>query len=1328
MIKSNRVCFVVCASVLILLAQFSVVFINPLSVEAAGEIEISTWEDLANMSSDLDGDYILMNDLGPLDAGYDTYASSSANGGTGWDPIGADGSTPFTGSFDGQGFTISGININSNTYNNGLFGYVIGGTIRDVTLADFNITLSESISYAGFLAGQIEGAEISGFNASGTITGQASYVGGIAGTIIDMTDEVMTRVSDSGTEVTIDVEGTYVGGISGSVSGSEIEITNVNSIGSISADAYAGGLFGNFDDAMVRNSYSSAEVTIANNMGGGLIGYIDRGLVYSSYSLGDVTGNYDVGGLIGRSWYGIIADTYAYGAVSHDPVWFSDVGALIGEADMGALYSITSSAWNADANPEMPGIDDGQDGLGVTGLTEEEFNNAASFESKGWDFDNIWHISSGPYPVLRTNALYFEGEGNEGSPYMIETCNQLQNVRIFPSNDFKLANDIDCSDSENWNDGIGFLGIAYPYEGHKFSGTFDGDNHTISGLFMNSEFSDYTGLFRYIDAGAEVRDLTITDAYIHGDDFVGVLAGGLSGVAENITAQGVVEGDYTVGGLVGVHANEYGLNNSSPLVYTWDGDSYEYVADVGEMIARGTDGEDYAVIDEDKIAPKDDVYSIKISQEYNEIVYYDKLSLMEFEHEPGYTVVEPMLRSAGRDTLTTVSDTPTHPLLSCVDMYGNNCLDDLKAYDDKWSYRDDSEVNEWILDFGDLSNAERIQLVVRAARNYEATPDYDHRTISVMGPDGEWVQIYGRKELGSDGTPRLRTIDLTGKFLTDDYRIKFGFDRLRANMFAVDTTPEQSFTAREIQPSKAELSFRGYTTIDSTYFNDHKYDEYSAVPPVQFANQIGNFTKYGDVLPLLLNAEDHMVIMRHGDHMDLEFPYTDPTPGKEVSYILFNDVVYKHASEKMGYTVNPLPYQGMKSYPDYNYPMTPQNEEYLRTWNTRVYSGPIPGGSTIISSSADVDVKANYLVGGLVGRNEKLITDSSATGYVGGVYSNIGGLVGYSDGNSEIIRSYSNNELSEDSGFMTVGQAGVEGDCSVGGLAGSILGGSNVVNSYTHSNVYSSGDCAAASFAGEASQYAAIINSYSSGQLLYNGSPLTYKGGFLGISMNLGITNSFWNTDANPELVSCGQEIDVNCDTENAVVGKTLSELRDRNTYTTALGEGSWDFDTVWGINSINNNSLPFLQTQNFESEDPEPEPAPEPERRRRSSSVRSRVSNLKESGQVEKAEDLKKQYPGIFNNESNNTSSTQTNTSNTVTTVRDLEIGMTGEDVKQLQNILITLNYSIPAGATGYFGTQTQSALIRYQKENAIVPAIGYFGPLTRAQMKSSGISGVWW
>jgi hypothetical protein len=72
----------------------------------------------------------------------------------------------------------------------------------------------------------------------------------------------------------------------------------------------------------------------------------------------------------------------------------------------------------------------------------------------------------------------------------------------------------------------------------------------------------------------------------------------------------------------------------------------------------------------------------------------------------------------------------------------------------------------------------------------------------------------------------------------------------------------------------------------------------------------------------------------------------------------------------------------------------------------------------------------------------------------------------------------------------------------------------------------------------------------------------------------------------------------------------------------------------------------------------------------------------------------------------------------------RDLTIGSTGADVIELQTWLETKGLlMIPAGVSkGYFGTLTQMALAKYQASVGIVPAVGYFGPITRAKIAMGG------
>jgi peptidoglycan hydrolase-like protein with peptidoglycan-binding domain len=67
-----------------------------------------------------------------------------------------------------------------------------------------------------------------------------------------------------------------------------------------------------------------------------------------------------------------------------------------------------------------------------------------------------------------------------------------------------------------------------------------------------------------------------------------------------------------------------------------------------------------------------------------------------------------------------------------------------------------------------------------------------------------------------------------------------------------------------------------------------------------------------------------------------------------------------------------------------------------------------------------------------------------------------------------------------------------------------------------------------------------------------------------------------------------------------------------------------------------------------------------------------------------------------------------------------NLTIGSRGADVSTLQTLLISLRYSIPEGATGYFGQSTKAAVVSYQAANGIPVSAGYVGPATRASLNT--------
>jgi hypothetical protein len=220
------------------------------SVTANFALAISVWDwyDLDAISDNLDGNYILMNDLDSTSAGYKELAGPAANGGLGWEPIGYY-TAGFTGTFDGLGYEIRDLSINHTTsYRVGLFYSVnVGGVIRNVGVVNATVS-SGGYGYVGALAG-INGGTISNSYAAGTVSGTYA-VGGLVG------DNPGT-VSDSYSTGNV-VGYSQIGGLIGQSCGT---VSNSYSVGSVTGVAYVGGLVGVSCFHTVTNSFWDTETS-----------------------------------------------------------------------------------------------------------------------------------------------------------------------------------------------------------------------------------------------------------------------------------------------------------------------------------------------------------------------------------------------------------------------------------------------------------------------------------------------------------------------------------------------------------------------------------------------------------------------------------------------------------------------------------------------------------------------------------------------------------------------------------------------------------------------------------------------------------------------------------------------------------------------------------------------------------------------------------------------------------------------------------------------------------------------------------------------------------
>lgn len=335
--------------------------------------EISNAEELQNMKNDLDGDYVLVDDI-------------DASGIENFEPIGGGtGRKAFTGTFEGNGHTISNLTIDRpGTRDVGLFGRAEGGTVKNVSLEDVDVTGGD---YVGGLVGWNWGGHVTNSYVTGEVSG-GIVVGGLIG-MSKVGHESSSRIHSSGANVT--VTGDVSGGLIGYMGGHRV--TNSYSTGYVTGNASAGGLIGHNSGASVTNSYATGEVSGYENAGG-LVG-TNTNTVLESYATGNVTGHENVGGLVGEvaEDYSDVSQSYAVGKVKGNV----SVGGLVGRVSGGEIErsyatgevtgnenvrglvgwnsgKVSDSYWDVNTTGQ-------NESVGGTGLTTEEMMGDAAREN-----------------------------------------------------------------------------------------------------------------------------------------------------------------------------------------------------------------------------------------------------------------------------------------------------------------------------------------------------------------------------------------------------------------------------------------------------------------------------------------------------------------------------------------------------------------------------------------------------------------------------------------------------------------------------------------------------------------------------------------------------------------------------------------------------------------------------------------------------------------------------------------------------------------------------------------------------------------------------------
>ncbi|MCC5877318.1 MAG: hypothetical protein JJU11_13935 [Candidatus Sumerlaeia bacterium] len=429
------------------------------AAQAAAQIPINSWADLHNMRNDLSADYILMTNLGPTDLEYDDYASSSANGGQGWQPIGSPGAR-FTGKFDGNGYTISGLVIDRLPSNDiGFFAAIGGGgaSLSNIRLEDVDVNGNINV---GGLVGNMYGATIFNSHVSGRVNGGTANngydVGGLVGFIFSNSTPTAIILSSS-SSATVSARG-GLGGLVGRFESGGLmqESYFYGHLIPRSAFGFAVGMIAGYLGGNVERSYSAGTMENQNlEYVGGIGGDIEGGMIIDSYTTANIYGGNFVGGIGGRVYDPVeISRTFSAGTIT---ALSSPIGGFIGENQ--STVPFTSSYWNSDANPTLNAVAQGPS-TGITGLTTEQMKHPASGGAyAGWDFDTVWNDGSDMrndgYPYHQWQTVTFSVEYAAGPGGTIDTSSESASRLRIPGANSSITAVPDSGFSfVQWSDGV----------------------------------------------------------------------------------------------------------------------------------------------------------------------------------------------------------------------------------------------------------------------------------------------------------------------------------------------------------------------------------------------------------------------------------------------------------------------------------------------------------------------------------------------------------------------------------------------------------------------------------------------------------------------------------------------------------------------------------------------------------------------------------------------------------------------------------------------------------------------------------------------------------
>ena len=518
------------------------------SVSAFAQTEISTEAQLKAI--DLNGNYVLTQDI--------TLSDNE------WTPIGTS-DRPFTGTLDGGGHTIKGLTVgNGANDNKAFFGFTKDATVTNI---GFTSAVVKGHNQAAIVVAQAKSSTLSNIYVSGVVTGR-DHVGTIAGDARDNT--TITNCVSTAAALSTEHQG---GGIAGWTNNSTFSY-NI-AYGAVTAPSNgAGGITGMVDDKgkteYISNLSAAPYIKGGNDRTHGINGWCNNSSNTGSNNLSWANTVYYVGGnkkeateitepSNGSGLHGTVTSTDDLKKVAtYTGIGFSTDTWQLTDGQWPRLKQFATMYDAFTSISALPNIITPGQTVTVTATTA--LNRPISITSSQSSIISVsGHTlkaeKSGTCDITITSTGDDLAQGAsrtftitvEAVNHTISTPEDLDKLRYDMTGDYVLANDIDMT-------GRNFVpfGIVNNTTAGKFTGTFDGQGHTIKGLKYDVSDKGEVGLFSQTE-NATIKNLIIEGAYFKGNANVGGIVGQMyrTTITDCAVLNSYIEGRDHVGAIAG---------------------------------------------------------------------------------------------------------------------------------------------------------------------------------------------------------------------------------------------------------------------------------------------------------------------------------------------------------------------------------------------------------------------------------------------------------------------------------------------------------------------------------------------------------------------------------------------------------------------------------------------------------------------------------------------------------------------------------------------------------------------------------------------------------